>query len=117
MLAVDSLVGRATVNRIYRGVTTGGYGTAFRPCGDTTAWEFRDALSSLAKRSSPAVRAAADSLPLADTAAHREYYVEVRGELAAPGLAKYWGSRFPEVLQPFELLAIRPRRTGDCAAH
>jgi hypothetical protein len=119
--AIDSLVPSSAVRRPQRGVTTGRSGAAFRVCGDTTTWEFRSDLRSLAKHASARIRA---TLPaaLTDTTTRDAtggdttmmYTVEVIGEVTPPWLARQWGSKFPRVLQVFELRAAQPGLAPDC---
>jgi hypothetical protein len=54
---IDSLVAASSAQRVYRGVTTGRYGSAFRVCGDTATWEFHDDLRYLAQNAREGIRA------------------------------------------------------------
>jgi len=113
---IDSKMKPRESVKLYRGVTTGKYASSFRPCSDTVAWEFHDQLSSMAKRSSPAVRS---SLPssitqpgVPDTAV--VYTVEVYGELTPEWLARRWESKFSRVLQTASLKSAHVGIDADC---
>ncbi len=111
---IDSLTHLPDVWRIYRGVTTGRYRSAFRSC-DGAEWEFYDELRSLTKRT-PAgvwsnVPALADSIARDSTL----YEVEVLGELTPEWLARRLESKFPRALQVMELRAVRSSPSGGCS--
>lgn len=103
---VDSLVHRPDVLRVYRGVTSGRYGSAFRPCGGSEDWEFRESLPSLAART---------GMPAPDSAAGARHYVAVRAILAPEWLARQWRSAYPRVLQVQELVETRPWTGRECS--
>lgn len=112
--SIDSLVAPSEVTRVYRGVTTGRYRSAFRSCDGGAEWEFHSDLRSLA-RNAPHIRA---TLPdsAADTAATGGplFYVEVLADLTPEWLARDWGSPFPRVLEVMELRDLRPWTGVEC---
>jgi hypothetical protein len=116
---VDALLAPSEARRLYRGVTTGRYESAFRPCGERAEWEFHTSLEGLAERAPPAVKAALRAA-VGDSAARpaggggREYYVEVIGELTPAWLARRWGSKFERALQASELRAVLPWTGAEC---
>src|SRR5262249_38647450 len=107
--AVDALLRRPDSTRVYRGVTTGAYQSEIRLCDGHTAWEFHDALSSLAERSRI-------PLPPAEPGPDARYYVEVLGEATPGWLARRWESKFPRVLQLTQLLVVKPWTGRECRA-
>jgi hypothetical protein len=104
---IDSLAVQPDAWRTYRGITTGRYSSAFRSC-DGDEWEFHDELRSLAKRTPPNVWSGVPSLADSTSNDGALYEVEVLGELSPDWLARRWESKYPRVLQVFELRAIRP---------
>jgi hypothetical protein len=59
LFAIDTLARMPEVYKVYRGLTTGLYHSAFASCDGSGHWEFYDDLRSLVERAPPAVRAAA----------------------------------------------------------
>jgi hypothetical protein len=102
---VESLARRPDELRVYRGVTTGRHGSAFRPCGGGGPWEFHESLPSLASRK---------GLPPPDTAGAPLHYVAVLGTLTPEWLARSWHSAYPRVLQVRELVETRPWTGREC---
>ena len=105
--SVDSLAHRADVERWYRGVTTGRYKSAFRPCDQEATWRFDGELQQL--RGGQAFAAVVDT-----TEQGREYIVEVLGILTPAWVARRWNSPFPRVLQPLEVRAVAPWSGSAC---
>lgn len=118
--AIDSLVAPSEVTRVYRGVTTGKYESAFRSCEGGDEWEFHADLRSLARNAPPKVRAslpdsAADTTTADTTTADgRLFYVEVLAELTPEWVARDWGSKFPRALQVLQLRDVRPWTGVEC---
>jgi len=84
---IDSLAHLPDAWRLYRGITTGRYQSAFRSC-DGAEWEFHDDLRWRVQRASPEIRASvpalADSTARDSTRSQRDstiYEVEALGEL------------------------------------
>jgi hypothetical protein len=115
---VGGLVRPPDVRRLYRGLTTGRYRSAFRSCDGSATWDFYAGLPSLLARAESRIR---DSAPpsAADTTARdsTHYEVEVLGELTPEWLARRWESPYPRVLQVIELRAVRPARSSRCSTH
>jgi hypothetical protein len=113
--AIDSLLVPPDADRVYRGVTSGRYRSAFRSCDDGAEWDFYTDLRSLLDHAPPSVRAAAPAL--ADTTGRDTtlYEVDVRGVLSPEWLARRWESKYPRVLQVLELRAVRPASPKGCA--
>ena len=114
--AIDSLMTRPDVRKVYRGLTTGGYGTAFRPCAGGDAWEFDNELRWMLKRAPASVRASAPPSALDSTARNGPLYeVEVLGELTPEWLARWRrDSRYARALLPVELRAVRVAGGEKC---
>lgn len=113
---IDSLIRLPDVRKVYRGLTTGRYGTAFRPCDGSASWDFHGDVSSLIVHAPSRIRDAAP--PQAADSSGRDstvYDVEVLGELTTEGVARQMQSKFPRVLQVLELRAMRPASTGGCS--
>ena len=72
----------------------------FTACGSHVLWGIQLA-SNLAKLPSGA-----------DSSAHALYYIEVRGQLAMPGMR--WGLPYPEIVQSFEDLVVIPWQAKHC---
>lgn len=134
LFAVDSLARMPEVFKVYHGLTTGLYHSAFRSCDGDGAWEFYDDLRSLVGRASPAVRAAAPrhlsdySAPIHDNRLEEllalqlpndsstVYEVELVGALSPESDARSAHSKFPRLLEPSELRSVRvARRFSVCA--
>jgi hypothetical protein len=113
--AIDSLVAPSDVDRVYRGVTTGRYQSAFRSCESGAEWDFHSDLRALARNASPRVRALfpADSTGAAPSDSSL-FYVEVLGSLTPEWLAQRWGSRFPRALRVLELRDVRAWTGVEC---
>lgn len=113
---VDSLARRPDVHRVYRGLTTGRYRSAFRPCDANESWDFYTDLRSMLARAEPRIRAAAPP-SASDTTARDStlYEVEVVGELTPEWLARRWESAYPRVLQVLELRAVRVASGSRCS--
>lgn len=116
--AIDSLVTRPDVQRVYRGLTTGESGTAFRPCGGGgEAWEFHHDLRWMLRHAPSAVRASAPSSAL-DSTAHDGplFEVEVLGQLGPEWLARWRpDSKYARALQPIALRSVRVAGKEGCA--
>ncbi|HEX6533578.1 MAG TPA: hypothetical protein VF041_03220 [Gemmatimonadaceae bacterium] len=112
---IASRMVRSEVVRVYRGVTTGRAGSAFRSCGGDVEWGLDAGLASLARRAPPRARAALEE-SAADTTAREAptFYVELLGELTPEWLARRWGSRFPRVLRVYELRDVRRWTGAEC---
>jgi hypothetical protein len=113
---VDALVRPPDVHRVFRGLTTGRYRSAFRSCDGAETWDFFADLPSLLSRAEPRIR---DSAPAsaADTTARDStlYEVEVLGQLTPEWLARRWNSPYPRALQVVELRAVRPTSGSRCS--
>lgn len=107
MAAVDSLMSRGDVTRIYRGITPGTYRSEIRLCGTGERWDFYSDLHSLAGHSGLTVPEPRDT-------AAPSYYVEVLAEPTPEWLARRWDSRFPRVLQVLELKSVQPAAAARC---
>ena len=113
---LDSLVSPPDIHRVYRGLTTGRYRSAFRSCGGEQTWDFYSDLRSMLARAQPELRATAPA-QLSDSAARGEtlYEVEVLGELTPEWLARRWESKYSHVLQVLELRAVRAAPDSRCS--
>lgn len=115
--AIDSLVAPSDANRVYRGVTTGKYESAFRPCDGGAELEFHSDLRGLVRNAPPNASAA---LPdsAADTTATGDqlFYVGVLAQLTPGWVAPESGSDFSRVLQVLELRDVRPWTGVECRA-
>ena len=114
---IDSLVAPSEVTRVYRGVTTGKYESAFRSCEGGDEWEFHADLRSLARNVPTSVRAAfPDSAADTTATGGQLFYVEVLAELTPEWVARDWGSKFPRALQVLELRDVRHWTGVECRA-
>ncbi|MBB4635159.1 hypothetical protein [Longimicrobium terrae] len=105
--AVDSLIRPSDSVRIYSGVTTGAWNSAFHPCGTGEAWNFGDDLRDRQRKEPrPAWTVGDDTTAL--------YRVTVRGQASPRWLARRWESRFPRELDVHEILEVRPAPSGAC---
>jgi hypothetical protein len=113
--AIDSLEQRPDVWRVYRGLTSGRYRSAFRPCDGNESWDFYSDLRTLLEHADPRVRAVAPAAAL-DTTAKVDtlFEVEVLGELTPEWLARRWESKFPRALQVMKLRAVRAVASDGC---
>jgi len=109
--ASQSLMTASEVVRVYRGMTTGGYRTAFKPCNEAAEHDFYGDLPSLAKHGSAEVLAAYDSAFSRGTS---QFYLEVVGELTPIWLARRWGSKYERALQVTKLRLVRPWTGTEC---
>ncbi len=114
--AIDSLLAPSDVNRVYRGVTTGRYRSAFRSCDGDNMWEFHSDLRALARNAPPRIRALFpdDSSGVASDSSL--FYVEVFASLTPEWVARDWGSSFPRALDVMELRDARPWTGVECGA-
>jgi len=104
---INGLVAPNVHRRTYRGLSVSAPGVqGFRPCDSTQVWEAGGDFRPISR-----LRPGYDTLALPV----ESLYVEVRGMLAAPGLAAQWRSRYPEVLDIDSVLHQEPWRNGRCA--
>ena len=107
--SVDALLHPRDVLRVYRGVTLGEPGSAFRPCGADESWEFQGDL-----RASAAAQRLALPTPASGGARDRGYYVEVFAQPTPEWLARRQGSKYPRILQAFYVMEARPWTGAEC---
>lgn len=114
--AIDSLMTRPDVRRVYRGLTTGGYGAAFHQCAGGDAWEFDNELRRMLQHAPASVRASAPPSALDSTAHDGSLYeVEVLGELSPEWLARWRrDTPYARALLPVELRSVRVAGVGKC---
>jgi hypothetical protein len=94
--------------RIFRGRFAGGRGRyAITTCREATEWGMQGEIGPLMP-----IRPNGTLDTLSDTL--RAAYVEVRGMKAYPGLAKYWGSPFPEIIEVDSVMVVRPWKAEEC---
>jgi hypothetical protein len=115
MQAIDSLEQPPDVWRVYRGLTSGRYRSAFRSCDGHETWEFFTDLRTLLENADPAVRSAAPAAAL-DTTVRDDtmFEVEALGELAPEWLARRWETKYPRALQVIRLRAVRAVTSDGC---
>ena len=112
---IDSLLVPSDVRRVYRGVTTGRYRSAFRSCEDGATWDFYSDLRSLLKYAPPGVGAGFRALADSGVADSALYELEVFGEPTPEWLARRGESADPRVLQVLELRSVRPAAPSGCS--
>ena len=115
MQGIDSLRVLPDVQRVYRGLTTGKYRSAFTLCGSEERWEFAHDLPWMLEHAAAAVRARAPG-SASDTTSGRQalFEVEVLGMLRPDSYTRSSGSPYARVLQPLELRAVRPASPNGC---
>lgn len=101
---VRAQVRQAEVERIYRGVTTGEYGSAFSLCDSDIVWGTRFSLAGLAEKAGLAIP---DSGPFG-------YVVAVKGKPTPEWLARRWNSSFSRELQGIAIESIAPAQALAC---
>ena len=131
LFALDSLERRPDAYKVYRGLTTGLYHSAFTLCNGDGPWEFYGDLRSLLKRGPAAVRAAAPRQLVQEamreygsrqeeiqavqhpTDSTTVYELELLGALS-PESAPLTQSRSAPLLHVIELRSVRVARPGGC---
>lgn len=104
--ALDQNMEPSNVSKIYRGITTGEYRSAFRDCETGETWHFRasDNLESLANR---------DSVEFPDSG-ENGYTVEVFGTLSPGWAAKKYGFEYKRDIQVETLISIQSSNKANC---
>jgi hypothetical protein len=113
--SIDSLARLPDVFRVFRGVTSGRYHSAFKGCDGSGPWEFNDDLRSLLKRGTAELRAAAP-LDASDSTSSDStmYEVEVFGALSPETSTRE--SALSRRLEVSELRDVRLATSGGCTS-
>lgn len=94
----------SNVRKIFKGITSGEYRSAFKECDSDEIWAFRASIVGLAKRS---------EIELPEPGEYG-YLVEVFGTPTPEWLAIRWKSDFIRELQMSRLISIEPANSPNC---